>query len=79
MFGLLFSYRSETEEVNVMNVRCAQDHIEQITNVCNEINTFDANHRELSTETEFFCDVIAFLCDYGKVLENGIGRVELNI
>lgn len=79
MFGLLFSYRSETEEVSVMNVQCAQDQIKHITNICIEINTFDANHRELSAETEFFCNVMAFLCDYRKVLENGIERVELNI
>lgn len=43
-----------------MNVQCAQDHIEQITNICNEINTFDANHEELSTETGFLCDAVAF-------------------
>lgn len=62
-----------------MNVQCAQDHIEQITNICNEINTFDANHEELSAETGFLCDAVAFLCDYRKVLENGIKRAELNI
>lgn len=62
-----------------MNVQCAQDHIEQITNICNEINTFDANHEELRTEIGFLCDAVAFLCDYRKALENAIKRAELDI
>lgn len=62
-----------------MNVQCAQDHIEQITNICNEINTFDANHQELCKETGFLVDAVAFLCDYRKVLESAIKRAELDI
>ena len=37
-----------------MNVKCAKDHIEQISKICNEINAFDEKHTELQDEVGFF-------------------------
>lgn len=62
-----------------MNVKCAKDHIDKITKVCEKINVFDEKHRELNEEIGFLCDAIAFLCDYRKVLESEIEKAELNI
>ena len=62
-----------------MNVKCAKDHINKITEVCEKINGFDESHRELNEETGFLCNAIAFLCDYRKVLEREIEKAELNI
>lgn len=62
-----------------MNVKCANDHIRQINILCSQMNEFELRHEELSNQTEFFSDVIAFLCDYQKVLEHAIDRAELDI
>ena len=62
-----------------MNVKCAKDHIEQISKICDEINVFDEKHTELQDEVGFLCDAIAFLCDYRKVLEKAIEKAEENI
>lgn len=62
-----------------MNVKCAKEHIEQITAVCNEINAFDLKHAELQDEIGFLCDAVAFLGDYRKVLERAIDKAELDI
>ena len=52
-----------------MNVKCAKNHIEQINKLCKKINSFEESHEDLNEETVFLCDVVAFLCDYRKVLE----------
>lgn len=62
-----------------MNVKCAKDHIQQINKVCDDINIFVEKHEELMDETGFFCDAVAFLCDYRRTLENAIEQAELNI
>lgn len=62
-----------------MNVKCAKDHIQQIDKLCDEINAFDEKHQELTEETGFLCDVVAFLCDYRKALERAIEKAELDI
>lgn len=62
-----------------MNVKCAKDHIQEITKLCNEINCFEENHEELMEETGFLSDVILFLCDYRKVLEKAVERAKLDI
>lgn len=62
-----------------MNVKCAKDHIKQISKICDEIIAFDENHTELQDEISFLCDAVAFLCDYRKVLEKAIEKTELNI
>lgn len=62
-----------------MNVKCAKDHMQQITKLCNDINCFEEKHEELNEETEFLSDVVLFLCDYRKVLENAVDRAKLDI
>jgi len=62
-----------------MNVKCANDHIRMINILCSQINEFECIHEELRGQTEFFGDVIAYLCDYRKVLERAIDRAELGI
>lgn len=62
-----------------MDVKCAKDHIQQITKLCDDINCFDEKHEELREETGFLCDVVAFLCDYRKVLESAIENAKLAI
>lgn len=62
-----------------MNVKCAKDHIKQINKLCEEVNNFEEKHEELSKETGFLCDVVAFLCDYRKTLERAIEKAELDL
>lgn len=62
-----------------MDVKCAKDHIDQITNLCDKLNVFDENHKELAEETGFLIDTVAFLCDYRKVLERAIEKAEIDI
>ena len=62
-----------------MNVKCAKEHIEQINILCKQSNEFCEKHEELDSETGFLCDVVAFLCDYKRVLEKEIDKAELSI
>lgn len=62
-----------------MNVKCAKDHIAQITKICNNLNAFNEKHEELAEETGFLIDAVAFLCDYRKVLERAIEKAEVHI
>lgn len=62
-----------------MDVKCAKDHIDQITNLCDKLNVFDEKHKELAEETGFLIDTVAFLCDYRKVLERAIEKAEIDI
>lgn len=62
-----------------MNVKCAKEHIDKINGICSKINEFDMTHQELTEETGFLCDAVAFLCDYKKVLEKAIDKAELSI
>ena len=59
-----------------MKVKEARKRIEDITKVCAEINAFEDTHEELLGEIEFIPDVIGYLCDYRKALENAIEAIE---
>lgn len=62
-----------------MNVASAKTHINQINKICDEAENFCKNHEELSHETGFLCDVVGYLCDYRKILEQAINRAELDL
>lgn len=62
-----------------MNVKDAKERISKITDVCGRAYNFCGRHTEMIDETWFIDDMIMFLGDYKKVLENAIDNAELNI
>lgn len=62
-----------------MDVKCANDHIQQIEKICEEANWFYANYADLRETCGFMIDAIAFLNDYRKVLERAIENAELKL
>ena len=62
-----------------MTVKCAKDNVHQISILCDDINEFVGKHNELDNETGFMCDVVAFLCDYKRLLLEQIEEAELKI
>lgn len=62
-----------------MNVKCAKNHISDITDICERAADFGERHRELEGELWFLCDAVAYLGDYKKALEKAIEEAELNI
>ena len=62
-----------------MTVKEAQNHIKQIEVLCKNAQDFDDQHPELLRETDFFCDMVAYLCDYRKILERSISEAELKL
>lgn len=62
-----------------MNVKNAKEHIEEITEIMAEIVAFDKNHKELSKETGFLVDAVAYLGDYRRTLNNAIENAEIKL
>lgn len=65
--------------VKIMDVKCAKKHMADIKEICGAALAFCEKHEELSEETGFLCDAVAYLGDYRKVLEKAIDRAELDI
>ena len=61
-----------------MNVKTAKNTITEIMDLCKRIEEFDSIYKN-DINTGFLCDVVAYLCDYRKILENAINNAELNI
>lgn len=59
-----------------MNVKCAQETIDKLVEICNKILCFN----EQNEDGEYFLDdAVNFLGDYRRVLEKAIEEAELRI
>ena len=62
-----------------MNVASAKTHISNIERICSEIEKFDKNNENDILERGFLVDVVGYLCDYKRILEQAINRAELDL